>query len=105
VFMLHMQSAEKNGDTYSETMDKPLVSLATTKTASSEVVSDLLTAEEKGMQAVITNVKERLVEETTEFYDTQKKHHSKTFSNLYKAKLSTTQRNVEKTIKADRKLL
>jgi len=44
VFVLHMKSAKESRDTYSETMDKPLVSLATKETASSEVVSDLLTA-------------------------------------------------------------
>ena len=49
-------------------------------------------------------MKEQLAEGTTEFYDALKKHQSKTFADLYKAKLSTTQ-NVEKTIKADRKLL
>jgi len=46
------------------------------------------------MQAVITNVKERLAEGTTWFYDALKKHHSKTFADLYKAKYE-----------ADRKLL
>jgi len=49
-------------------------------------------------------VKERLAEGTTGFYDVLKKHQSKTFADLYKAKVSATQ-NVEKTIKADRKLL
>jgi len=58
--MLRMKSAENYVDTSSETMDKPLVSLAIKDTAASEVVSDILTAEERGIQTVITNVKERL---------------------------------------------
>ena len=90
-----MTLAEENGNTYSGTKNKPLVSLAT----QSEVISYHLTAEERDIQAVITNVKERLA-----FYDALKKHLSKTFADLYKAQVSTTQ-NVKKTIKADRKLL
>jgi len=39
---LTMKSAEKDGDTHSETMDKPLVSMATKDTAQCEVVSDRL---------------------------------------------------------------
>jgi len=67
--MLHMKLAGEDGETYSETMDKPLMFMATTGTAPSEVVSDFLTAEERDMQAVFTNVKERLAEGTTEFCD------------------------------------
>ena len=104
VFKLHMKLAEEDEGTYSETMKKPLVSLATKDTAPNEVISDLLTAQERWMQAVTTNVNERLAERTTWFYNVLKKHNSKTFSELYKAKVSTTQ-NVEKTIKAGRKLL
>jgi len=40
-----MKSAEENGDTYSETMDTPLVSMGKEDTAPSDMVSDLLTAE------------------------------------------------------------
>ena len=54
-FRLHMKSAEDDGDTYSETIDKPLLSLATKYTGASEVVSDILTADERRMQAAITN--------------------------------------------------
>jgi len=68
-------------------MGKNLMSLATQNTALSELVSDLLTAEERIMQAVIIDVKELLVERTTVFYGALKKHHSKTFADLYKAKL------------------
>ncbi|KAK2169796.1 hypothetical protein LSH36_7g20020 [Paralvinella palmiformis] len=63
-----------------------------------------LLAEEKGMQAGIINMKERLANGTTGFHEAIKKHHSKSFADLYKTKVSTTQ-SVEKTIKADRKLL
>jgi len=85
-------------------MDKPLVSLTTKATAPCEVVSNPLVAEERDMQALITNVKEWLAERTTGFYDALKKHQSKIFADLYKAEVSTAQ-NVEKTMKADRKLL
>ena len=104
MFRLHVKSAEEEEDTYSETMDKSPVCLPTKDTAPCVVVSDHLNAEETDMQAVITNVKKRLAGGTTGFYDALKKHHSKTFADLCKAKMSTTQ-NVEKTIKADRKLL
>ena len=99
-----LKSVEENGDTYSETIDKQLVSLATKDTGPSEVVSDILTAEERGMQAVIINVKEQLAEGTTGLYGALKTHHSKTFVDLYKDKVSNTQ-DVDKTIKAARKLL
>ena len=56
------------------------------------------------MQAVITNAKKRLTDRTTGFCDALKKHRSKTFADLYKAKMSITQ-SVEKTIKADRNQL
>ena len=82
VSWLHMKSADEDGDTYSESMDKPLVSLATKDTAPCEVVSDHLTAEERDMQAVIINGKKRLAEGTTGFYDALKKHQSKTFADL-----------------------
>ena len=52
----------------------------------------------------MTNVKERLIEDTVGFHDTMKKNRSKTFADLYKATVNTKQ-NVQKTIKADRKLL
>jgi len=69
VSRLRMKSAEEDGDTYSETMDKPLVFLPTKDIAPCEVASDRLTAEERDMQAVIVNVKELLAEATTGFYD------------------------------------
>lgn len=82
----------------------PLVSLANKNTEPDDVVSDLLIAQERGKEQVITNVKQRLVEKTVGFHDTLKKHGSKTFADLYKAKVSIKQ-NVQNTIKADRNLL
>jgi hypothetical protein len=49
-FRLQMKSAEDDGDTYSETVDKHVVSMATKDTAPCVVVSDLLTPDERGMQ-------------------------------------------------------
>ena len=89
VFKLHLKSTEENGDTYSETMAKPLLSLVTKYIAPTKVVHDLLTVEERGMQVVITNVKEASLND---------------FTDLYRAKVSATQ-NVEKTIKDSRALL
>ena len=54
------------------------------------------------MQTVIINVKERLTERTRVFNGALKKHQSKTFADMYKAKVFTIE-NVEKTIKADKK--
>jgi len=99
-----MKSAKEDGDTYPEIMDKTLMSMATKDTAPCGLVSYHLTAEERYMQAVVNSMKEQLAEGTIGFYDVLNKHQSNTFADLYKAKVSTTQ-NVEKTIKAYRKLL
>ena len=96
--------AGDDGDIDSDDREIPLVSLATRDAASSDVMNDLLTAEDRGKQRVLTNVKQRLIEETVGFHDKLTKHHSKTFADLYKANVSTKQ-NIHKTIKADRKLL
>lgn len=76
----------------------PLVSLAPC-----DVVNDP-TAEDRGKQQVIMNMKQQLVDKHVEFLDALKEHCSKTFADLYKAIISATH-NVQKTIKADRKLL
>ena len=60
----------------------PLVSLATNDSAPSDVVDDLLTAEQREKQHVIDNVKQRLDEKTVGFPDVIKKHKSKTFADL-----------------------
>ena len=103
MFGLHMKSTEQDGDTYPETITKSRVWLATKYTTLSEVVSDLLTTQEGNMQAVVTNMKQRLADGTTEFYDALKKHHSKPL--LACMKLVSTTQNVEKAIKVARKLL
>ena len=84
--------------------DIPLVSLASKDSAPTDVVSDLLRAEERGKLHVITNVKQRLIEKTVGVHDVLKKHRSKTFATLYKATVST-KHNAQKTVKADRKFL
>ena len=95
---------EEDGDMDSISGDIPLVSLASKDSAPTDVVSDLLRAEERGKLHVITNLKQRLIEKTLGFHDVLKKHRSKTFATLYKATVST-KHNVQKTVKADRKLL
>ena len=95
---------EEDGDMDSISGDIPLVSLASKDSAPTDVVSDLLRAEERGKLHVIINLKQRLIEKTVGFHDVLKKHRSKTFATLYKATVST-KHNVQKTVKADRKLL
>ena len=95
---------EEDGDMESISGDIPLVSLAATDSAPTDVVSDLLRAEERGKLHVITNLKQRLIEKTVGFHGVLKKHRSKTFATLYKATVST-EHTVQKTVKADRKLL
>ena len=90
--------------TNSENSIIPLVSLATKDAASVNVESQLLTADEWCKQLVINNVKQRLIEQTVGFHDTLKKNHSMTFADLYKTTVSP-KFSVQKTIKADRKLL
>ena len=95
---------EEDGDMESISGDIPLLSVASKDSAPTDVVSDLLRAEERGKLHVITNVKQRLIEKTVGFHDVLKKHRSKTFATLYKATVST-KHNVQKTVKADRKHL
>ena len=95
---------EEDGDMDSISGDIPLVSLASKDSAPTDVARDLLRAEERGKLHVITNVKQRLIEKTVGFHDVLKKHRSKTLATLYKATVST-KHNVQKTVKADRKLL
>jgi len=65
---------------------------------------DLLRGKEPGKLHFLTNVKQRLNEKTVAFQDVFKKHRSKPFVTLYKATVST-KHNVQKTVKANRKLL
>ena len=65
-------------------IDIPLVSLATKDIAPSDVVSDLLTAEDRGKQHLVSNVQQRLIDGSVQFHDSIKKNFSKTFGDLYK---------------------
>ena len=65
---------EEDGDMDSISGDIPLLSLASKDSAPTDVVSDLLRAEERGKLHVITNVKQRIIEKTVGFHDVLKKH-------------------------------
>ena len=85
-------------------IDIPLVLLATKDIAPSDVVSDLLTAEDRGKQHLVSNVQQRLIDGSVRFHDSIKKNFSKTFGDLYKTTVSTKQHEM-KSVKADRKLI
>ena len=55
-------------------IDIPLVSLATNDIAPSDVVNDLLTAEDRGKQHLVSNVQKRLIDGSVQFHDSIKKH-------------------------------
>ena len=85
-------------------IDIPLVSLATKDIASSDVVNDLLVAEDRGKQHLVSNVQKRLIDGSVWFHDSIRKHFSETFGDLYKTTVSTKQHEM-KSVKADRKLI
>ena len=85
-------------------IDIPLVSLATKDIAPSDVVNDLLTAEDIGKQHLVSNVQKRLIDGSVWFHDSIRKHFSETFGDLYKTTVSTKQHEM-KSVKADRKLI
>ena len=85
-------------------IDIPRVSLATKDIAPCDVVNDLLTAEDRGKQHLVSNVQKRLIDGSVRFHDSIRKHFSKTFVDLYKATVSTKQPEI-KSVKADRKLI
>ena len=64
--------AEETIDADTQSGDIPLVSLANKNTAPNEALSDLLTAEARGKDQVIANVKQRLREKTVGFHDALK---------------------------------
>lgn len=99
-----LEDGDGDADASLETISMPLVSLATKDTATHDITTDLESAEERGKQNLVANVQQRLIEGTVKFHDTMKRHNSKTFAHLYKAHVSSTTK-VQKTIKADRKLL
>ena len=62
--------------------EQELVSLSNGVLPTEKTTSDLLTAEEKGLSALNTFIGERLVKQTTNFYEPIKKLKLSTFSNL-----------------------
>ena len=65
--------------------EQELVSLSNGVLPTEKTTSDLLTAEEKGLSALNTFIGERLVKQTTYFYEPIKKLKLSTFSNLKKS--------------------
>lgn len=65
--------ATKDIDESERTASIPLVSLTTSDIAPHEVETDLLTAEDRGKQMVIRNVKQRLVNRTGKLHDVSQK--------------------------------
>ena len=82
-----------------------LKSLTTNDIATEEIAADLLTADERGKDLVLKNVKERLVEKSVPFFDRQKRQKSRTFATLYETPVQDGKQKVTKTIKADRQLM
>ena len=85
--------------------DVKLRSLTTNDLATDGITTDLLTAEEKGVELVKQNVKERLVERSVPFFAKQKRQKSKTFATLYETPVHDKKPKTTKTIKADRQLM
>ena len=57
--------------------------MATKDVASVQVENDLTEANKKGIQYVIENVNERLINKEINFFDPMKKKKSKTFAMMY----------------------
>ena len=85
--------------------DVKLRSLTTNDLATDGITTDLLTAEEKGVELVKQNVKERLVERSVPFFEKQKRQKSKTFATLYETPVHDKKPKTTKAIKADRQLM
>ena len=94
----------EDGENDNEATRIPLVSLAIKDIALCDIVRDLLTAEDRGKQHPVNDLKQRLTKNNVGFHDALRKHNSKTVADLYKTNISS-KLNVQKTIKADRKLL
>ena len=107
VFRRHTTVMEADGgQDRAEERDMPLVSLATKDVAPMDVVTDLLTAEDRGKQHLISNIKQRLVDGSVQSHEALRNHRSKTFADMYMtAAAISTQQSTQKSIKADRKLL
>ena len=70
----------------------------------SDVVNNLLTAEDRGKQHLVSNVQKRLIDGSVWFHDSSRKHFSETFGDLHKTTVSTKQHEM-KSVKMDRKLI
>ena len=66
------------------------------------MVIDLLTGEDRGKQHLIANVKQQLIDASVQFHAALRRHHSKTFADMYKVAISI-QQCVQKSIKANGK--
>ncbi|KAK7073756.1 hypothetical protein SK128_023277, partial [Halocaridina rubra] len=78
-----------------------LMLLASNNVAINEIEVDLLSAEERGLEKMLTNVRESIVEETVHFFAPVKKNCSKTFASLCKCS-TINSNNEKKMIKTDR---
>ena len=68
------------------------------------MVNDLLTAEDRGKQHLRANIKQWLTDGSVGFLAALRRHHSTTYADTYKV-VTSTQQSMQKSIKADRKLL
>ena len=75
MFKVNTALREEDGDMNTISCG-PLVSLASEESAPTDVVRDLLRAEERGKLHVITNVTRRLIDKAVAFHDVLKKHRS-----------------------------
>ena len=78
--------------------------LTTKDVATEEIQQDLLTAYDRGKEALVEEVNEKLINKSTDFYESTRRHKSKTIASLYNVDF-TTKENKTKAMKADRKLI
>ena len=79
----------EDGENDNEATRMPLVSLAIKDVASCDIVRHLLTAEDRGKQHLVNDVKQRLTENNMGFHDALRKHNLKTFADMYKTNISS----------------
>ena len=60
-----------------------LTALTTKDVATEEIQQDLLTAYDRGKEALMEEVNEKLINKSTDFYESTKRHKSKTIASLY----------------------
>ena len=67
----------------SSTQDTVNLTVLTTKyVATEEIQQDLLTAYERGKEALMEKVNEKVIKKSTDFYESTKRHKSKTIASL-----------------------